>query len=135
MTTYLIACSGSKQNPTLNQNSIIFNYQGLSFNNVLGKYRKFIMWLYENNYINHINSISSYNCSNYNHVNKTNLHSFEAWWVYSGFYSKLYKRVCVLNFQQPNNLYEILILSPLWGWIKHTDYIPSYGLDMNDTIN
>ena len=101
--TYLITCSGSKQNPTIHNPSKLEN---LSFNTELLEARKKIILL-----------------------NKIELEwdkTVPAWQLYSG---KLYSQVSENNWLKPNA--DIFILSALFGWIKHTDLIPYYDLKMD----
>jgi cytoplasmic iron level regulating protein YaaA (DUF328/UPF0246 family) len=55
-----------------------------------------------------------------------------AWKLYSGNYSKLYPQVSEQNWTKPNT--DVKILSALFGWIKHTDRIPYYDLQMKSKI-
>ena len=107
---YLITCSGSKQNPVFINESKLEN---LSFNDELFESRTKMIKL-----------------------SKIELDwdkTLPAWQLYSGTYSKLYPQVLEENWLKPNA--DIMILSALFGWIKHTDLIPFYNLAMADKIS
>lgn len=107
---YLITCSGAKQTPTIINPS---NLESLSFNNELFEAR----------------------------VKMTKLYNIElnwdktlpAWKLYTGNRSKLYPQISEDNWLKPNA--DIMILSALFGWIKHTDLIPYYDLKMDKKID
>lgn len=104
---YLITCSGSKQKPTIINPSSIEN---LSFNNELLEARRQMIQLYNQNL----------------EWNKC----LPACQLYNG---RLYSRVSSHNWLKSNA--DIMILSALFGWIKHTDLIPHYNLAMDNRIN
>lgn len=105
--SYLITCSGSKLCPE----SVISSLEELSFPE-LNEFRKTIIKLSENDL----------------DWNRT----FPAWKLYSGNYSRLYPRVSEENWIKPKT--DVKILSALFGWIKHTDRIPYYDLQMKDKL-
>jgi cytoplasmic iron level regulating protein YaaA (DUF328/UPF0246 family) len=109
---YLISCSGSKAQ-TLN--NISSNIHSLSFNNTLGNARLNLLALNPQIEVD-IN------------WEKT----LPAWQLYRGKRSPLYKKVTIENWSKP--CLEIKILSALFGWIKHTDLLPYYDLQMKDKI-
>ncbi len=104
---YLITCSGSKQCPIAGPSSL----QNLSFPE-LNIQREEIIRLSE--------------------IQLDWERTLPAWELYSGNYSKLYPKVLSINWLKP--CAEIKILSALFGWIKHTDRIPYYNLQMTDRI-
>lgn len=106
---YLITCSGSKRQPS---NSYSSSLKLLSFSNELHDTREKLIKLLEFNL-------------DWNNT-------MPAWQLYSGTYSRLYPRVSETNWMKEG--VEIKILSALFGWIKHTDYIPYYDLQMLDFI-
>ena len=55
-----------------------------------------------------------------------------AWDLYSGPMSKMSPQVPPFTWQ--NTTEDVMILSALFGWIKHTDRIPWYDLRMTDKI-
>ncbi len=105
--SYLITCAGSKKNPT-NTPSALINLSFPQLNPVrislIGSTGIILDW------------------------SKT----LPAWELYSGRRSKLYPQVSSLKWQ--NTSHDIMILSALFGWIKHTDRIPYYDLKMTDQI-
>ena len=107
---YLITCSGSKQNPTIINPS---HLQDLSFNNELLEARQEMIHLYNQN-------LDWNRC-------------LPAWQLYTGNRSKLYPQVSEDNWLKPNA--DIMILSALLGWIKHTDLITNYNLRMDEKID
>ena len=107
---YLITCSGSKQNPVFINESKLEN---LSFNDKLFETRTKMI------------KLSKIELD----WNKT----LPAWQLYSGTYSKVYPQVSEENWLKPNA--DIMILSALFGWIKHTDLVPFYNLAMADKIS
>jgi cytoplasmic iron level regulating protein YaaA (DUF328/UPF0246 family) len=107
---YLINCSSSKKTPLLLRSS---NLNQLSFHDILGKKRLEL--------INGRGIILDWE------------RTLPAWELYSGERSTLFKHVIPQNWQKECT--EILILSALFGWIKHTDLIPYYDLEINDNIN
>ncbi len=107
---YLINCSGSK---LVNFSGGKSNISNLSYNDSLFDQRQNII---TNSGIN-----LSWN------------NTLPAWQLYKGKYSKLYNQVESNNWIKPST--NILILSALFGWIKHTDLIPAYDLSMKDKIS
>lgn len=105
--SYLITCSGSKVTPTAVNPSALEN---LSFHNELGEARA--------NLINLTNKQLDWN------------RTLPAWQLYSGTYSRLYPPVQHANWLK--NGVRIKILSALFGWIEHTDLLPTYNLKMDD---
>jgi cytoplasmic iron level regulating protein YaaA (DUF328/UPF0246 family) len=106
--SYLITCSGSKLYPESTSSSL----EELSFPE-LNKFRKII--------------ITSSDCE------LDWAKTLPAWKLYSGKYSRLYPQVTEENWIKQKT--DILILSALFGWIKHTDRIPFYDLKMKDKLN
>lgn len=104
---YLITCSGSKNCPESSSNSL----DNLSFPELYEKRKKII-------------EISGINLD----WNRT----MPAWKLYSGNYSKLYPQISETNWRKSNT--EVIILSALFGFIKHTDRIPTYNLQMKSRI-
>ena len=104
---YLITCSGSKQNPTIINPSTL---EDLSFNNELHIARQEIIQL-SNQHLDWDKCLP-------------------AWQLYTG---RLYSRVLPQNWLKPDA--NLMILSALFGWIKHTDLIPYYNLAMDNKIN
>ncbi|MEI6754721.1 MAG: peroxide stress protein YaaA [Paludibacter sp.] len=104
---YLITCSGSKQNPTIFNPSTL---EDLSFNNELLIARQEMIQLFNQDL-------------NWNMC-------LPAWQLNKG---RLYSRVSEQNWLKPNA--DIMILSALFGWIKHTDLIPDYNLTMREFNN
>lgn len=107
--TYLITCSGSKIKPVENNSS---NIEKLSFGNSLLEAR------------NNIIQMSKVDLD----WSKT----MPAWKLYSGNRSKIYPQISAHNWEKSST--DIYILSALFGWIKHTDLIPFYDLQMSDKI-
>jgi cytoplasmic iron level regulating protein YaaA (DUF328/UPF0246 family) len=105
--SYLITCSGSKNCPE----SIASSLNNLSYPE-LNEYRIKIIELAEREL----------------DWNRT----LPAWKLYSGNYSRLYPQVTEQNWTKPNT--DVKILSALFGWIKHTDRIPYYDLQMKSKI-
>jgi cytoplasmic iron level regulating protein YaaA (DUF328/UPF0246 family) len=106
--SYLITCSGSKLCPE----SISSTLEVLSFPE-LNEYREKIIFL------------SSIKLD----WNRT----LPAWKLYSGKYSRLYPQVSEQNWIKQKT--DVKILSALFGWIKHTDRIPYYDLQMKDKLD
>lgn len=107
---YLISCSGSKAQ-TLN--NFASNIQSLSFHETLGNARQNLLAL--NPQIN---------------LDWTN--TLPAWQLYRGTRSRIYRNVTIDNWSKP--CIEIKILSALFGWVRHTDLLPYYDLQMKDKI-
>ena len=147
MKTFLIACSASQKD--LNLHEQLANNKSikdLSFGNFytlnnkkekvpMSKYRQYILDKYNGEDIINLKSRDRI-IINWNDT-------MPAYQRYNG---RVYNQIANENFINcdcnnwvdcncGNKWFEILILSPLWGWIKHTDYIPNYNLDMNDKIN
>lgn len=106
--TYLITCSNSKESPEHNPSRI----ENLSYPELL-QYRLEII---------RVSGIIM-------DWEKT----MPAWKLYSNPRSNLYRHVDDINWLKP--CVNINILSALFGWIKHTDLIPTYNLKMDDKIN
>lgn len=103
---YLITCSGSKKQPTnTNQGKLenLFNHD------LLGEHR--------------INLIKL--CNEPLDWSKT----LPAYELYCGSRSKIYNKISTNNWHKKGA--DILILSALFGWIRHTDLIPYYDLKMD----
>jgi cytoplasmic iron level regulating protein YaaA (DUF328/UPF0246 family) len=103
---YLIPCSSKKRTPCLNPSSL----EKLSFSDELLDARLEIL-------------------------NRTGIqlnwnNTLPAWQLYSG---KIYTKISQNNWLKEET--EIRILSALFGWIKHTDLIPMYDLQMNKKFN
>lgn len=111
--TYLITCSGSKITPEIYHPSTL---EALSFNAQLNVARTNMINLYQNQ-TNHILD-----------WNKT----LPAWQLYSGNRAKLYPKVLPANWMNPET--DVRILSALFGWIKHTDLILHYNLEMVENL-
>lgn len=107
--SYLITCSGSKKTPS---NERLSSLDNLYRHNILGVHRQ--------NLLNQSGIILDWN--------KT-LPAFE---LYCGPRSKIYKKIRVYNWQK--ECVDVLILSALFGWIRHNDLIPTYDLSMNQRI-
>ena len=104
--SYLITCSGSKKTPTADLNG---NFDDLFRHDLLGKHRQ--------------NLIGQSGISL--DWNKT----LPAYELYSGTRSKIYQKIGQNNWHKQDA--DILILSALFGWIRHTDLIPLYDLKMD----
>ena len=52
-----------------------------------------------------------------------------AYQLYSGSRSVIYSRISYENWMKP--CVQVLILSALFGWVRHTDRLPYYDLKMN----
>ena len=104
---YLITCSGSKKTPTTTRQS--------NLNNL---YRDDILRPYRNALITQTGVALDWT--------KT----LPAYELYTGDYSKIYRKISIRNWQKP--CVEIKILSALFGWIRHTDLIPHYDLKMDE---
>jgi cytoplasmic iron level regulating protein YaaA (DUF328/UPF0246 family) len=106
---YIISCSGRKRCPLQNPNSQPSTIENLSFNDEL-----FI-------------------CRLQNIENQNVILNWEfclpAWQLYSG---RIYSPIIADNWVK--NETNVLIVSALFGIIKHTDLIPSYKLVMNNNI-
>lgn len=107
---YLITCAGKKKFPILNHQSDINN---------LANSETFLESRLE---LIELTKIQL-------DWNKT----LRAWELYSGVGSKLYPKVTLDNWSKP--CVKIKILSTLFGWINHDDFIPYYNLKMDDKIN
>ncbi len=103
--SYLITCSGSKKTPPIN----IGNIENLYRHDLLGIHRQSL--------INQSGILLDWN--------KT----LPAYELYSGSRSKIYKKITQHNWHKKGA--NILILSALFGWIRHTDLIPIYDLKMD----
>ena len=106
--SFLITCSGSKRSPVRNTSSI----ESLSFPE-LDKYRKKMIEL--------------------SGIKLDWNFTLPAWELYSGKRSKLYPQIAIHNWSK--TCVKIKILSALFGWINHTDYIPYYDLKMDQKLN
>lgn len=106
---YLITCSGSKRTPPRNAPGSL---EALSFHEVLGDARK--------------------NLIRESGVQLNWEDTLPAWQLYSGSHAQLYGRVASKNWQKPET--NVLILSALFGWIRHTDRIPNYDLKMQSFL-
>lgn len=126
MKTFLISCCDRKVQPA--PNLLNKDITTLSFNDEFKGIRKKILEAYNDNRIKRNSSKSKYVAIDWN---KT----APAYQVYDG---NLYSQVSLENWEgyivDEKVEYEIMIFSPLFGWIKHTDYIPNYGLSMHDEI-
>jgi len=107
---YLITCSGSKREILNGQKSKISD---LSFDQQLRTTRELI-----------IEKVGI-------KLDWTN--TTPAYQLYSGKYSRLYPQVSLQNWERRNT--NILILSALFGWIRHTDKIPYYDLEITDWVS
>lgn len=110
--SYLITCSGAKITPNQINPSTLNN---LSFPQ-LNPFRQILINEYQ------IQKGAVLNWSR----------CLPAWQLYSGVGARLYPRVSINNWTNPNA--DIKILSALFGWIKHTDLIPHYDLKIDDKI-
>jgi cytoplasmic iron level regulating protein YaaA (DUF328/UPF0246 family) len=104
---YLITCSGSKKKPTnTNQGKLedLFRHDCLGIHrvNLIREYKEHLDW------------------------SKT----LPAYELYCGSHSKIYKKISPNNWHKSGA--DILILSALFGWIRHTDLIPYYDLKMGE---
>lgn len=104
---YLITCAGSKKVPTAKSVSSLTE---LSYSELLLDARREILELSE--------------------VSLNWDYTLPAWQLYTGNMSKLYPQVAPGNWTKP--LVQVKILSALFGWISHTDLIPTYNLRMSD---
>lgn len=107
---YIISCSDAKKCPLNHSISQISTIENLSFNSELLNLR---LKLIENQ-----NIILNWN------------YCLPAWQLYSG---NLYSQVEEFNWRKTKT--NVLIVSALFGIIKHTDLIPSYNLFMTDGKN
>jgi cytoplasmic iron level regulating protein YaaA (DUF328/UPF0246 family) len=107
---FIISCSGRKICPLQNPNSQPSTIEALSFNEEL------LIWRNQN--IENHNVILDWN------------YCLPAWQLYSG---RLYSQVEENNWIKSNT--KVLIVSALFGLIKHTDLIPTYDLFMTDGNN
>jgi cytoplasmic iron level regulating protein YaaA (DUF328/UPF0246 family) len=105
----LITCSSSKKVPHQIINSSL---QSLSFHKELGDLRTAIL---------HLTNIT---------LDWTK--TLPAWELYSGGYSKIFKKISQETWLNTNH--NILILSALFGWIRHTDRIPYYDLKISSVL-
>jgi cytoplasmic iron level regulating protein YaaA (DUF328/UPF0246 family) len=103
---YLITCSGSKKKPTVHRPGKL---EDLYRHDLLGKHRV--------NLINQSEESLDWD--------KTQ----PAYELYCGPYSKIYNKISPNNWRKRGA--DILILSALFGWIRHTDLIPLYDLKMD----
>jgi cytoplasmic iron level regulating protein YaaA (DUF328/UPF0246 family) len=103
---YIISCSGKKANPILHPNVQPSTIENLSFNDEL------LIWRIQN--IDNHNVILDWNFC------------LPAWKLYRG---RLYSQIKQENWLKTNT--EIIIISALFGAIKHTDLLPTYDLAMN----
>jgi cytoplasmic iron level regulating protein YaaA (DUF328/UPF0246 family) len=101
---YIISCSGRKTSPLQHPNSQASTIEKLSFNEEL------LIWRTQN--------VENHNL-NWDYC-------LPAWQLYTG---KLYSQVQQNNWIKPDT--SILIVSALFGIIKHTDLIPTYNLVMD----
>jgi cytoplasmic iron level regulating protein YaaA (DUF328/UPF0246 family) len=106
---YLITCSGSKQIP---EDFIESALDNLSYNETLLEARQEIL--------------------NLTGIELTWNNTLPAWKLYSGNRSRLYNHVSEQNWNKPCT--DVKILSALFGWIKHTDFVPYYNLKMTDRV-
>src|SRR5580693_7947283 len=106
---YLVTCAGSKQKPA-NLNSSRLDQ--LSYYGVLLSARDELIKLTK--------------------VNLEWSRTLPAWQLYSGKHSRLYPQISTQNWNK--SCVEIKILSALFGWINHTDFVRYYNLKMTDTI-
>ncbi|AMQ57770.1 peroxide stress protein YaaA [Algoriphagus sanaruensis] len=109
---YLITCAGSKVNPDKKNISSI---ESLSFSEKLDDSRKKLIELLGDK------------------VSMDWDYTLPAWKLYSGNRSKLYPRVDEGCWEKDG--INVLILSAMFGWIRHDDLIPFYDLRMTDTLN
>jgi cytoplasmic iron level regulating protein YaaA (DUF328/UPF0246 family) len=107
--TFIISCAGSKKQPTdFNPSKI----ESLSYSKTLLEAR--------------IQLLESIKCTlDWNYT-------LPAWQLYSGNRSKLYRKVTDANWQKPNT--DIIIVSALFGLLKHNDLIPIYNVSITDRI-
>ena len=123
-------------------NALSFNNFYNDRNNNLCGFRNLIIEAYKNIGTNNFPRINRKR-QNGQHVNLDFRRVAPAINVYDG---NLYRQVNNKNWKNcncenwidcncSNKMFEILILSPLFGWIKHTDKIPNYNLEMNDRID
>ena len=103
---YLITCSGSKKTP---DNEQVGSLEELFCHKSLGDHRQ--------------------NLINQSEIQLDWTKTLPAYDLYSGRRSKIYKHVSIQNWEK--DCVDILILSALFGWIRHTDLIPEYDLSMN----
>jgi cytoplasmic iron level regulating protein YaaA (DUF328/UPF0246 family) len=103
---YLITCSGSKKKPMV---SNLGKLEDLFRHDLLGEHRI--------NLINQTGESIDWD--------KT----LPAYELYCGSYSKIYNKISSNNWIK--NGADILILSALFGWIRHTDLIPYYDVRMD----
>lgn len=104
---YLITCAGSKRQPIYNPSSL----QELSYDQELFTARKKLIEL---------NPLIQLDWN----------YTLPAWQLYSGNRSKIYPKITETNWTK--KCVEINILSALFGWVKHTDFLPIYDLRMSD---
>ena len=104
---FLITCAGSKKPIIFNNLSDIEN---LSFNNALLNKRVELLEL--------------------TGINLDWSRTLPAWELYSGRRSKMYPQVLAANWNK--QCADVKILSALFGWISHTDLIPTYDLSMSN---
>jgi len=108
--TYLMTCSRNKM-PKGNLHSTVSN---LSFNNLLGRYRKRLITEYENIY----GPLNWYECM-------PAIDRYDGPLLYTESVKNAIK----------NNSSQVLIISALFGIVKPSDLIPNYNLIMTDTLN
>lgn len=104
---YLITCSGSKKIPIYANEGKLEN---LFRHDLLGEHRINLIKLYDD-VLDWSRTLPAYE-------------------LYCGPRSKIYKKISPMNWHKKGS--EILILSALFGWIRHTDLIPYYDLKMNE---
>ena len=104
--TYLIPCSSSKRVP-------VDNHQGalddLFMSKLLGPHRNELIAL--------------------RGIPLTWCRTLPAYQLYSGTRAVIYSRISNENWMKP--CVEVLMLSALFGWVRHTDRLPNYDLKMN----
>jgi cytoplasmic iron level regulating protein YaaA (DUF328/UPF0246 family) len=105
--SYLITCCKSKQTPSIKKKGKL---EDLFEHEKLGKQRKKLI------------ELSGINLD----WNKT----LPAYELYSGNHSKIYNKISTKTWTKKGT--DILILSALFGWIKHTDLIPYYDLRITE---
>ena len=107
MSTFLINCSKAK---TIPSNERQGSLEGLAFHNELGSLRVKLLKLNPQ-------------------IKLCWEKTLPAWELYRG---KVFKKVTDENWQKTNA--NILILSALFGWIRHSDLIPYYDVSMNHIV-